>query len=256
MMPGTPLQRWKLASLALGAAALLACGGASGNIVGSWKGTGAMGYNQDVADFFADGSCKALQGGERRFCSWTERSSGGFEVRYGADDPDGDRRAEVEGDQMLLKQGDQVTSSWVRAGSPLDKDVEAYTRGQSLIQAGDWEHGMAALKEAADRGFAGGQNSLAWNFATAKDPRFQDGKQAVSYAEKAVAQSRHHVYLDTLAAALARDGQFRKAAETETEALALLEKDGVLSDEEREAASQRYHARAELYQGGQPYTQP
>jgi hypothetical protein len=54
--------------------------------------------------------------------------------------------------------------------------VKAYSRGQSLIQAGDYENGMAALKESADGGFDGAQNSLTRNYATAKVPGFRDGK--------------------------------------------------------------------------------
>ncbi len=61
--------------------ALLACGHSGGDIVGSWRGMGTLGYNQNVADFPADGSCKSLEGGPRRFCSWRESPGGSLEVR-------------------------------------------------------------------------------------------------------------------------------------------------------------------------------
>lgn len=255
-MFGKSHRNWNLTALTLGAAALLACGRSNGDIVGSWRGMGTLGYNQDVADFLADGSCKSLEGGTRRFCSWRESPGGALEVRYGEESKDAPLRAEIDGDQMVLSRDGHAESSWVRAGSELDKSVATYTKGQSLIQAGDFEQGMAALKEAADRGFAGAQNSLAWNYATAKDPRLQNGKQAVAYAEKAVAQSRHYVYLDTLAASLARDGQFKKAAETETEALGLLERDLGRSGADRMAAEKRFRDRIDLYQSGQAYMEP
>ena len=247
---------WRLLSLALGTALLLACDRSGGKIVGSWKGTGDLGYNQDVADFLADGSCKSLEGGNRRFCSWSERPGGALEVRYGDEGKDTSLRAEVDGDQMVLTRDGRAESTWVRMGSELDKSVASYTKGQSLIQAGDFGQGMAALKEAADHGFAGAQNSLAWMYATARDPKLQDGKQAVAYAEKAVAQLHHYKYLDTLAAALARDGQFKKAADTETEALKLLERDTRLPGADRRAAVERFRQRIDLYQGGQAYTEP
>ena len=253
-MLGKALRNRILVPLACGAAVLLACGNSGRELVGSWKGLGDIGYNQDVADFFADGSCKSLEGGERRFCSWSERPGAGLQVRYGADQ-EAALKVEIKGDRMLLLQGDQTISAWIRSGSQLDVDMTAYTKGQSLIQAGDYEHGIEALKEAADRGFSSSQNSLAWVYATAKDPRFQDGKKAIAYAEKAVAQNRNYSFLDTLAAALARDGQFKKAAETEAEALSLLEKDANLSDEERQTAEEGFRKRLDLYQGGQPYTQ-
>jgi tetratricopeptide (TPR) repeat protein len=254
MMFGKDFRNWHLIALALGAAVLLACGNSSGDLVGSWKGLGTAGYNQDVADFFADGSCKSLEGGERRFCSWSDRP-GGLEVRYGTDQ-DTALKAVIEGDRMWLTQDGRAQSAWVRSGSELDGSVTAFTKGLSLVQAGDYEQGMAALKEAADRGYIGGQNSLAWTYATAKDPRFLDGKKAVDYAEKAVAQQRGYQYLDTLAAALARDGQFRKAVETETEALSLLQKETGLPIADRVAAEKRFRNRIDLYQGGQAYTEP
>jgi len=244
-----------LTALALGAALLLACGNSGRELVGSWKGMGQLGYNQDVADFLADGSCKSLEGGTRRFCSWSARPGGVLLVRYGTE-PDADLKAEIENDRMVLLRGGHTESAWVRSGSPLDVSMTAFTKGLSLVQAGDYEPGIAALKEAADRDLSSGQNSLAWVYATARDPRFQDGKKAIAYAEKAVAQHRIYPYLDTLAAALARDGQFKKAVETETEALSLLEKDTDLSDEERQAAQERFRSRIELYQGGQAYTEP
>jgi tetratricopeptide (TPR) repeat protein len=253
-MFGKVFQNRNLTALALAATLLLACGSSGRDLVGSWKGTGGMGYNQDVADFLEDGSCKSFEGGTRRFCSWSARPGGVLLVRYGTD-PDSDLRAEIDGDHMVLKQGEEPVSTWVRSGSKLDATVTTYTKGQSLIEAGDYEQGLAALKEAADAGYLLGQNSLAWHYATAKDPRFQDGKKAVSYAEKAVAQLHDYETRDTLAAALARDGQFKKAAETETEALGLLEKDGGRPAEDRQAAEERFRKRIDLYQGGQAYTE-
>ncbi|MFL6236005.1 MAG: hypothetical protein ACJ76N_22935 [Thermoanaerobaculia bacterium] len=241
--------------LALGAL-LLACGNSGGKIVGSWKGTGGAGYNQDVADFFDDGSCKSFEGGNRRFCAWSERPGGGYDIRYGEEGKEAPLRAAVDGDQMLLSRDGRAESSWVRKGSELDKNVASFTQGMSLLQSGDYGQGVTALKEAADRGFVGAQNSLAWVYATARDPKLQDGKQAVSYAEKAVAQSRNYSYLDTLAAALARDGQFKKAVETGTEALGLLERDSERPSADRRAAAERFRDRIDLYQGGQAYTEP
>lgn len=81
-MLGNSHRTWPLPALALGAALLLACGSSGRELVGSWKGLGQLGYNQDVADFLADGSCKSLEGGERRFCSWSARPGGVLLVLY------------------------------------------------------------------------------------------------------------------------------------------------------------------------------
>ena len=253
-MRGKFHRSWHLIALALGAALLLACGNSGRELVGSWKRAKAQGYNQDVADFLADGSCKSLEGGERRFCSWSARPGGVLLVRYGTE-PDVNLKAEIDGDRMWLKQEDQVQSIWIRTGSKLDATVTTHTKGMSLIQAGDYEQGLPALKEAADAGYVGSQDQLAWAYATAKDARFQDGKQAIAYAEKALAQLHDFQRLDTLAAALARDGQFKKAVDTETEALSLLEKATDLSPEDHRDAEEAYRTRLGLYQGGQAYTE-
>lgn len=246
---------WLLTLLAFGATLLAACADPSKQILGEWKGQGPMGYNEDIGEFLPDGSCKLLRAGARQYCAWVERG-GTLQVRFSADNPDSTLRAVIKDDQMWLMEENKTESSWVRLGSELDKSVAAYTKGQQFIQAGDYEQGIAALKEAADRGFEGGQNSLAWVYATAKDPRFQNGKKAVEYAEKVIAQNDDYPYQDTYAAALARDGQFKKAIDVETEALSQLRKDTDLPVEERKAAEQRYRGRIGLYQAGQAYTEP
>jgi len=61
-------------------------------------------------------------------------------------------------------------------------------------------------------------------------------------------------YLDTLAAALARDNQFDRAVSTEEEALSLLINDDTWPD--HEAVLGRFRNRLELYKAGQVYTEP
>src|SRR4051795_7064829 len=126
-MLGKSHRNWHLTALALGAAVLLGCGNSGREIVGSWKGMGQIGYNQDIADFLADGSCKSLEGGERRFCSWSARPGGVLLVRYGTE-PDVNLKAEIDGDRMWLKQEDQVQSIWIRTGSKLDATVTTHTK--------------------------------------------------------------------------------------------------------------------------------
>lgn len=246
--------RWcRLLALALWIVLLLGCQDDSKHrIVGQWKGVGAQGANQDHAEFAADNHCELTRGGRALgYCMWTPRDDHAFDVV--SDVP---LVGVVDGDRMWLKQDKQsAVSAWVRAGSKLEATVTVFTKGQSLIQAGEYEQGIAALKEAAGQDYAGAQNSLAWVYATAKDARFQDGKKAVAYAEKAVAHLRHPMYLDTLAAALARNGQLKKAVDTEAEALSLLAKASDLSPEDRQTAAERFRTRIGLYQGGRAYTE-
>lgn len=63
-----------------------------------------------------------------------------------------------------------------------------------------------------------GYDSFAWILATTEDPKVRDGKKAVRLAKKAVEIDRSAMNLDTLAAAYAETGDFRKAVECDGEA--------------------------------------
>src|SRR4051812_50225743 len=134
-MLGKSHRNWHLTALALGAALLLACGNSGREIVGSWKGMGQIGYNQDVADFLEDGSCKSLEGGNRRFCSWSARPGGVLLGRYGTE-PDAYLKAEIDGDRLLALRGEQAESARGRRGSPPAGGMTAPTQGGSPGPAG------------------------------------------------------------------------------------------------------------------------
>jgi tetratricopeptide (TPR) repeat protein len=71
-----------------------------------------------------------------------------------------------------------------------------------------------------------GLNSLSWLLATCADPEVRDGPRAVALARRAAEKTRFldPNILDTLAAALAEDGRFDEAVETERRAIALFKK--------------------------------
>jgi hypothetical protein len=66
-------------------------------------------------------------------------------------------------------------------------------------------------------------NGLAWTYATDLDPKLRHGKKAVELAELCVSTTHRRVasYLDTLSAAYAEAGDFKRAVETAQEALTL-----------------------------------
>jgi len=161
MLKTTLRRPWQLAAPGLLAITLASCDRPENMIVGTWKGRGTMGYTQDVAEFSADGTCKLSLGGTPQACAWGRGADGNLSIRYGVGKPTTAVLGAITDDQLWFLRGDHTESSWTRKGSKLDGNVMDFTRGQELVQSGDCEHGMAALKAAADQGFEGGQNSLA-----------------------------------------------------------------------------------------------
>jgi len=93
-------------------------------------------------------------------------------------------------------------------------------------------------------------NALAWLLATCPDAKFSDGKEAVRFALKAVNIDKNAQYLDTLAAAQARKGDFKQAVETQQAALDLLRKDKAAQETIKD-----FTTRLNLYSAGKPFTQ-
>jgi protein O-mannosyl-transferase len=94
-------------------------------------------------------------------------------------------------------------------------------------------------------------NNLAWLRATAAQPEFRDGLEAVPLAERACAlsQRRNPSFLGTLAAAYAETGRFADAVKTMQEAMALAKAAG---------ADQLLPVQAQMlaqFQAGKPFHQ-
>ena len=127
-----------------------------------------------------------------------------------------------------------------------------FNRGQLFAEMGLYQPAIEDLHMAATSSpkTAVYANALAWLLATCPDAKIHDGKEAVSFALKAVSIDRNAQYLDTLAAAQARKGDFKQAAETQKAALDLLRKDKSVQETIKE-----FTTRLSLYTAGKPYTQ-
>jgi spermidine synthase len=108
--------------------------------------------------------------------------------------------------------------------------IEHYTR--ALAAKPDWVEVM---------------NNLAWMLATSPDPNLRNGAKALSLAERANRLASNADTLDTLAAALAETGQFRRAVSTARQAADLARSSG------QKALLAQIEARIALYQAGKPY---
>lgn len=225
--------------------------------LGEWRLITGSGPARAILTLLPTGSC-TLKADKREYrsCSWITRPNNEVTVNYGRYLSLSSASATVAGDELTVTFGDdrEVRRFFARAGSQRERDFIAYFQGEELINSGDFEHGIAQWTLAADHGLAGAQNNLGWLYATSKRPEYRDGKKAVVYAEKATISLRDDAHLDTLAAALARDDQFERAAKTQEEALLLLEKDESQTD--RETLLAQYRNRLALYKAGQAYTEP
>ncbi|MDG2123769.1 MAG: hypothetical protein P8J87_08740, partial [Verrucomicrobiales bacterium] len=118
-----------------------------------------------------------------------------------------------------------------RAGAPVSGHREFGKLmtwvGDELMERGDSAEGLAAYERAlrVDGDNLLVLNNLAWQLAAHEDPAVRDGLRAVEWAEKAAGLAGDDAaILDTLAAAYAEAGDFRKAVETGERAAALAER--------------------------------
>ncbi len=88
-------------------------------------------------------------------------------------------------------------------------------------------------------------NNLAWLLATSDDPRWNDGMEAVRWAEACAVATSHNdpLVLDTLAAAYAQAERFADAIKWQSQAIALAPA-GLRAE---------YRRRLELYRSGRPF---
>lgn len=137
--------------------------------------------------------------------------------------------------QTVARQGDAELKSCV---------AEFYRYGhgvpQNDAQAVRW------YRLAAEAGDLGSLQAAAWLLATSNDPKVRDGAAAVRFATRAAQATEYQDsrILGTLAAAYAEAGEFQRAVETETKAIAASERDSERGE---------LTARLKLYQAKQPY---
>lgn len=173
-----------------------------------------------------------------------------------------------------LERGDGVPKSTAKAAlwylKAAQQDfVPAMTRLANLYYTGqgvpvDYRRAGAWYHRAARSEDPWASNNLAWFLATCPEENLHNGETAVLLARRAlklvaeVAQSDEQPYemIDTMAAALARNGEYKEAELWQKRSLSLLGEDKDLPEEDRKKLDDEFSTRLKLYQKATPYVEP
>ncbi len=173
-----------------------------------------------------------------------------------------------------LERGDGLPKStakaalWYLKAAQLDF-VPAMTRLANLYYTGqgvpvDYRRAGAWYHRAARSEDPWASNNLAWFLATCPEENLHNGETAVLLARRAlklvaeVAQSDEQPYemIDTMAAALARNGEYKEAELWQKRSLLLLADVKDLPDQERKKLRDEFSVRLKLYEKSTPFAEP
>lgn len=170
-----------------------------------------------------------------------------------------------------LERGDGLEKSLSKAAgwylrAAKSSYVPAMTKLANMYYTGagvpvDFPRTAAWYRRAARTGDPWATNDLAWFLSTCPDETFHDGETALVLAKAAVKAiseqtgEQRHEMLDTLAAAMARQGDYLGAVLWQKKAIALLPEDKRLDAEEAKKLQQEFAERLKLYQKQQAYTE-
>ncbi len=151
---------------------------------------------------------------------------------------------------------------WWRRGN-LDKAIEEYNkaieldpqyslaylnRGMAWDSKGNKGKAIRDYQKAIELKpeYALALNNLAWFYVTSSDSQYRNPREGLKLALKAVELEKKPIFLDTLAAAYADNGDFTRAVEIEREAISL---------EEDEETKKQFRKMMGAYQQGKTYIQ-
>ena len=148
-----------------------------------------------------------------------------------------------------LKHSEQQAVKWYTRAAKAGNDFAQLRLGEIILKNPSLENSRMALvwfEKAARQGMLNARNSVAWLLATSKHEELRNGKQAIEIAKIVVVGNSNPSYLDTLAAALAENGDFDSAISAQEQAIEKLANP-------EELTSLKYKERLSAYKNGQPW---
>jgi tetratricopeptide (TPR) repeat protein len=149
---------------------------------------------------------------------------------------------------LVRKQYDKALADYTEAIHFSPKySVPYLQRGKVWVQKKQYDKALADLNEVVrlEPKSAYGHTALAWFLATCPEAKYRNGRQAVASAQRACELNQGAEELATLAAAYAESGDFDRAVEWQTKAIALAAAE--LKGEQEK--------RLDLYKSKRPYRQ-
>lgn len=125
----------------------------------------------------------------------------------------------------------------------------------------DYERAGAWYQRAARSEDPWSSNNFAWFLATCPDESLHHSETAITFAKRALkimgeaGEEQRYEMLDTMAAALARNGEYLEAVLWQKRAIELLDEDTEIDDEERTLLDEEFDERLKLYKNQKAFSE-
>lgn len=144
--------------------------------------------------------------------------------------------------------------------------IPAMTRIAGMYYTGtgvpvDYERAGAWYQRAARSDDPWSSNNFAWFLATCPDGEFHHAETSITFAKRALkmlgeaGEEQRYEMLDTMAAALARNGEFLEAVLWQKRAIELLDEDKDIGPDERAMLDKEFQERLKLYKNQKAYSE-
>lgn len=240
------------------------CSSSTPDLLGKWVAYPLDG--KEIIEFFEDNTCVIEAGNEGVAGKWFILDDGRIKIEITVFGGSTDFSfATINDNDILFLNYREMKTAFAREGSVNAKKFEKGFHVEQLAREGEKEQERGNYGEAekifikaAENGTAAAYNILAWFYATCKSPKYRNGEKAVEYAIKATQEFEDETYVDTfvdtLAAAYARNKQFDRAVSAQKRAITLLNESNCYTENKKKKMLSEYNAHLNLYKDRRPYS--